>query len=192
MNKIVDIEGLNSKQKLVFFAICLVLLIVFTAIISSLNFGPKMIDYKKMDVYDILIDSTETNDRETYWTLNNIILNFMKSYQTVEKMDTSKLVEYHYTGYSLDEYFNALDPEYKKFLGKKKYLNTAKQMISKMVTWNDNGFVLKDEDIIDTIYKLDKYDAYLCSLKDTDLDKETYIGIILDKEKKEYNIFYIQ
>lgn len=192
MSKIVDIERLNSKQKLLFLAVCLVLLIVGTTIVSSLDFEKKTIDYKKIEIYDLLIESNETNDRDDYWTLNNIILNFMKSYQTVEKMDTSNLVEYHYSGASLEEYFNALDPDYKKFLGKKGYMEKAKNMISKMVTWNDNGFVLKDEDIINTVYKMNNYDGYICSLNSYSSEESTYIGIILDKEKKEYNIFYLQ
>lgn len=192
MGKIVDIEGLNSKQKLLFFAVCLVLLIVFTTLLSSLNFGNKVIDYANTSIYDLLIDSEETTDRDTYWTLNGIILDFMRSYQTVEKMDTSSLVEYHYTGYSLEDYFKALDREYQKYLGKKNYIETAKNMISKMVTWNENGFVLKEENIINTIYKMDKYDGYICLLNSENLNEETYIGIIMDKEKEEYNIFYIQ
>lgn len=191
MGKIVDIEGLNSKQKLLFFAVCLVLLIVFTTLLSSLNFGNKVIDYANTSIYDLLIDSEETTDRDTYWTLNGIILDFMRSYQTVEKMDTSSLVEYHYTGYSLEDYFKALDREYQKYLGKKNYIETAKNMISKMVTWNENGFVLKEENIINTIYKMDKYDGYICLLNSENLNEETYIGIIMDKEKEEYNIFYI-
>jgi hypothetical protein len=192
MGKLIDISGLNSKQRLVFFCICLILLVIGTTIITSINSDNKVIDYEKTDIYELIIDSTETKDRDIYWTLNKIILEFLKSYQTVEKMDTSDLVEYHYTGYDLDDYYKALDPEYKKFLGKKEYIEISKNMMSKMVTWNDNGFILKEQNIINTVYKLNDYEGYICKLNTVDNKNQAFIGIILDKENNEYNIFYIK
>ena len=66
--------------------VCLVLLIVGTTIVSSLDFEKKTIDYKKIEIYDLLIESNETNDRDDYWTLNNIILNFMKFQVRITKI----------------------------------------------------------------------------------------------------------
>lgn len=191
--KLVDIERLNSKQKLLFFATCLVLLIVISTVLMSLRLGYDVIDYKKENAYTFIFNSTEDNDRNTYWTLNNIILPFLESYQTVENMDISDLIEYKYNGYSLDDYYKALDTDYKKYLGKKKYLEVSKKMMEKMVSRNENGFVLKKEDLIKRIYKLNLYDnAYLCELNTVDKSSNAYIGIILDTEKSKYSIFYIE
>lgn len=191
--KLVDIERLNSKQKLLFFATCLVLLIVISTVLMSFRLGYDVIDYKKENAYTFIFNSTEDNDRNTYWTLNSIILPFLESYQTVENMDISDLIEYKYDGYSLDDYYKALDTDYKKYLGKKKYLEVSKKMMEKMVSRNENGFVLKKEDLIKRIYKLNLYDnAYLCELNTVDKSSTAYIGIILDTEKSKYSIFYIE
>lgn len=192
MRKIIDLKRVTPIQNFVLLTTTLVLLIVVATVLMRLDFSKKSIDYGKADKYTFIMNSTEIKDRDIYWTLNNVIIKFLESYQSVEKMDTSFLIEYKYSGFSLEEYYEALDYDYKRYLSKKKYLEKAKNMISKMVTWNDNGFVLKTEDIISQIYKLDDYNGYLCELNTVNKEETAYIGIIFDNEKKEYRIFYIE
>ncbi len=191
--KLVDFERLNSKQKLIFLLIILILLVVIASTLMKLRFGNEVIDYKNKNVYSFIIESKQDKDRNTYWTLNNIIIDFLDSYQTVEKLDTSALIEYKYTGYSLEEYYKVLDSDYKKFLGKNKYMEISKNMMSKMVTKNENGYVLNTENIIKKIYKLNNYEnAYICELNTVDKASSAYIGIILDADQGIYSIFYIE
>lgn len=192
--KIFDIkENITSRQRLILLVAILILIIVISSILMSQNFRTNKINYKKVDKYTFIADSVEDNDRNIYWTLNNIITEFLKSYQTVEKMDTSLLVEYKYMGYSLSDYYLTLDPDYKKFLGKKKYIEKSKELMSKMVTTNENGYVMKEKDIIKNVYKLNSNsNAYLCELKAVNEFDSVCIGIILDTEKNQFNIFYME
>ena len=69
------------------------------------------IDYKKTDITDLLIFSSTVKDRDIYWNLDGIVTEFISSYKSGTNKDIKE------TKY----YYNALDPDYKKYLGKKKY-----------------------------------------------------------------------
>ena len=66
-------------------------------------------------------------------------------------------------------------------------------MMSKVFEKNDKGFVIKNENIIKCIYKLNNYDnAYLCEINTVDDDKSAFIGVVLNSEAQKFSIFYIQ
>lgn len=183
MSKIVDIKSLTPKQKLLFFGICLILLVVITTIALNLNIGYEAIDYKNTDIYSFIIHSEETNDRDIYWTLDNIVSQFIGTYQSEFTKDVK----------NLDYFYNALDPDYKKYLGKKKYKEISNDIITKVIGEQKDVFSSIPAPLITTVYKLSDYDnAYICKLATQEDSASTYIGIILDTDKNKFNIFYLE
>lgn len=192
--KLIDIkENITPRQRLILLFTILILVIVVFSFMKKFFSKKEGIDYKNVDYNNFIVESSETSDRNLYWTLNDILFPFLQSYQTVEKMDTSEFIEYKYTGRSLEDYYDALDKNYKKYLGKEEFISKSKEMMSKVFEKNDNGFVIKNENIIKCIYKLNNYDnAYLCEINTVNDDKSAFIGIVLNSETQKFSIFYIQ
>ena len=147
--KLIDIkENITPRQRLVLLFTILILVIVTFSFMKNFFSKKEGIDYKNIDYNNFIVESSETSDRNLYWTLNDILVPFLQSYQTVEKMDTSELIEYKYTGRSLEDYYDALDKNYKKYLGKEEFISKSKEMMSKVFEKNDKGFVIKNENSI--------------------------------------------
>lgn len=181
--KLVDIKGnITQKQRLVLVITFLLALVIIFYILRTITTKPEGIDYKNTDSMDLLISSSEINDRNIYWNLNEIISQFINSYQSSFNNEIK----------DLDYYYGALDPNYKKFLGKKKYIENSNNLITKVIGENKDVFSMLPEQLITSMYRLDDYDnAYLCKLTTVNETEEAYIGIILDTDHNKYNIFYI-
>lgn len=181
--KLVDIKGnINPKQRLILIITILLLLIVIFGILKSVTKKNEGIDYKNTNIDDLIIESTSNNDRDVYWNLNEIVYKFINTYQSKFTKEV-KDVEY---------YYNALDPNYRKYLGKGKYLDKANTLITKVIGEEKDVFTLIPEPLITSVYKMDNYgNAYICQLSTQNESDNAYIGIILDTENKKYNIFYI-
>lgn len=181
--KLVDIKGnITSKQRLVLLITFLVLIVIVFYFLKDITSEREGIDYKNTEVIDLLTSSYEINERDVYWNLDKIISEFIYSYKS-EFNDQINDLEY---------YYGALDPNYKKFLRKKKYIEISNNLITKVLGENKDMFATLSSDFITSVYRLDEYDnAYLCKLKTVNSTEEAYIGIVLDTEHKKYNIFYI-
>ena len=91
--KLIDIkENITPKQRLVLLVTILILVIVVFSFMKNFFSKKEEIDYKNIDYNNFIVESSETSDRNLYWTLNDILVPFLQSYQTVEKMDTSELI----------------------------------------------------------------------------------------------------
>lgn len=179
--KLIDIKELSTKQKFILCCILLLLLILISNVISGLG-DSKAIDYKNATSLTFLISSVEENDRNTYWILNDIITDYIISYQ----YDNS-------IGMSYKDYYDALTPEYKKYLGSGKYNSLSKRFLEKFKVTSSTEETMKTFDVIDTVYKdLNDQNRYICKLKTSKEDTEAYIGIILNVKNNTYNIFYIE
>ena len=181
--KLVDIKGnVTSKQRLVLFVTMLVLIIVVFFVLKNINKENNGIDYNNTELSDFKINSSKINDRGIFWNLNEIVSNFVNSYQA----------EYNKETKSFGYYYNALDPNYKKFIGKKKYLQLSNNVVTKVLGENRDILTVLPNPVITEVNKLDKFEsAYLCKLSTIKEDDEAYIGIVLDTQNKRYNIFYI-
>ena len=185
--KLVDIkDNITSKQKLLLGIVCLLLIIVVFSVLKNVTSkNDKAIDYKTADEYTFLIASSEESDRDVYWTLNKIVYEYLSSYQN----------SYNSKIKGFDYYYGALDPDYKKYLGKKKYLTLSKNLIKKVLgdkADSQDDFYILPEPLITKVNKLNNYDnAYFCEISTLNEGENAYIGIILDTEKSKYNIFYI-
>lgn len=181
--KLVDIKGnVTSKQRLVFLVTMLILIIVVFFVLKNINKKNDGIDYNNTDLSDFKTNSSIINDRGIFWNLNDIVANYINAYQA----------EYNKETKNFDYYYKALDPNYKKFIGKKKYLELSNNVVTKVLGENRDILTLLPNPVITEVSKLDKYEsAYLCKLSTIKEDEEAYIGVVLDTQNKRYNIFYI-
>lgn len=181
--KLVDIKGnINPKQRLILVITILLFLVVIFYTLKIVTKKQEGIEYKNTSIDKLIVFSTETTDRDTYWNLNSIVYDFVITYQS-DFNEQVKNIEY---------YYNALDPNYKKYLGKKKYTEISNNFISKVIDEEKNQSSSVQEPLIKTVYKMDEYDnAYICELITKNNNEDAYIGIILDTKNKNYNIFYI-
>lgn len=181
--KLVDIKGnVTSKQRLVFLVTMLILIIVVFFVLKNINKKNEGIDYNNTNLSDFKINSSTINDRGIFWNLNEIVTNYINSYQA----------EYNKESKSFEDYYKALDPNYKKFTGKKKYLELSNNIVNKVLGENRDILTALPNPVITEVKKLDKFDsAYLCKLSTVNENDEAYIGIVLDTQNKRYNIFYI-
>ena len=74
----VKMNTISSKQKLIL-AICFLLIIIVLLWISKQIFNKKEFDYKNMNHMDFIDEGTINNNREVYWSLNEIISNILNS-----------------------------------------------------------------------------------------------------------------
>ena len=72
----VKMNTISSKQKLIL-AICFLLIIIVLLWISKQIFNKKEFDYKNMNHMDFIDEGTINNNREVYWSLNEIISNIL-------------------------------------------------------------------------------------------------------------------
>ena len=181
--KLVDIkDNITQKQRLILVITSLILLLIVFYLLKNITKPSEGINYKKTDITDLLISSSTIKDRDIYWNLDEIVTEFISSY----KVGTNKNI--NGTSY----YYNSLDPYYKKYLGKKKYNEIANNLINKVMGENRDDFSSLPTPLITKLNKLNNYDnAYICELSTSNTNDSAYIGIILDTDKKRYNIFYI-
>ena len=180
--KLVDIKGnITSKQRLLLMITFLVIIVVVFSFFKNINKKVEGIDYKKNGINNLLLYSKEVTDRDIYWNLDGIVSDFLNSYQS----------EYNKDIKSLNYYYNALDPNYKKYLGKSKYKELANGVITKVLGEEKDMLSALPQPVIIEVRALNDYNnAYMCKLA-TKNDEDAYIGIILDIENTRYNIFYI-
>lgn len=181
--KLVDIKGnITPKQRLILVITILLFLLIIFYTLKLVTKKQEGIDYKNTNINKLIVFSEETTDRDIYWNLNSIVYEFVITYQS-NFNDQVKNIEY---------YYNALDPNYKKYLGKKKYTEFSNNLINKVIGEEKNQLSLVPEPLIKTVYKMDEYDnAYICELITKNDNEDAYMGIILDTKNKNYNIFYI-
>lgn len=181
--KFVDIkENTSPTQKLLLIVMLLILLAACFYGFRSLTSNKGIIDYKIADSNYFIFNSEETTDRDVYWNLEEILSKYLGSYQS----------EYNNEVENVEYYYNSLDNNYKKFLGKKKYIEISNNIIQKMVGDTKEGMVSLPAQIIKNVYKVNiDNNMYLCKLNTLDENDNAHVGIILNTERKEYSIFYI-
>ncbi len=190
MNNTIKRIKLSKKQLLIIAILFLLFLMILKNVVDS--FSGNNINYKTANAETFISMAQENYDRQVYWNINDIISNFVFSYQTVENMDTSSIVEYNYNGYKLEEYYDTLDIQYKKFLGKTGFINLSKSMLSKFAIPSDKGIKIVTEKLIKKMYKINDQDMYFCELNTVNQDYKSYIGIKIDTVNNTFNIFYIE
>ena len=181
--KLIDLNSYNDRQKLVFFVVALLVLILITYIAFRVA---KSVDYSKVQPSDYILKYEIQTDRKTYWILEDIISNYIYS---------SRYNETDENNVSYVDYYEAFDSEYQKYLGKSKYLKLAESFFEKFrveQSLEGSESSIKTTNLIESYYK-DPSDSsrYICRLNTAKGDEFAYIGISLNTSKKTYTIFYL-
>ena len=181
--KLIDLNSYNDRQKLVFFVVALLVLILITYIAFSVA---KSVDYSKVQPSDYILKYEIQTDRKTYWILEDIISNYIYS---------SRYNETDENNVSYVEYYEAFDSEYQKYLGKSKYLKLAESFFEKFrveQSLEGSESSIKITNLIESYYKDPSNSSrYICRLNTAKSDEFAYIGISLNTSKKTYTIFYL-
>ena len=93
------------------------------------------------------------------------------------------------------DYYQALDEDYQKYLGKSNYLKVAQEFFDKFRIKNIEGGIdstIKANGNIDRYYKSYDSDRYICILNTVTGETYGYIGIELNTNKNTYKIFYLK
>lgn len=187
MKNIVSFKNMNQMKKLLFIIIIVIILLILVWIFrifrnnSDIKKHALVKDYNSVSSY--VYFSTQGNityDRQIYWDLNDIISEYINSvrYTTNE------------AAFTLANYYEALTPEYKLHLGEIGYNNLSNSFIEKFKINSAEEGNYKTHNIINEIYELPN-NMYLCELNGTS-DNKAYIGIVLYKNNKTFEIFYIE
>ena len=187
MKKIIDLNNYSNKQLLAFFITCLLLFMFLTFVFSNFRSNEYKYDYENGNIYSILIDFNETNDRDVYWRLESIISKLISSYKDDEQEDlkNGKI----YAKDSIKNYYNALECDYQRFLGKSKFNKKITEFFTKISSVKNNMLEIRDENFIEAVYKKDN--AYICKIYSPN-NQNAYLGINLRDGSNRYTIFYIE
>lgn len=187
MSKLINLKGMNSKQKIIFGIMVVIILILLIWILRLSREEKRVKKYALVEDYSKVqnasyfsIQGDITYDRQLYWDLNDIISGFISS---VRYRDSKK-------NYTIDTYFSALTDEYQFYLGESKYEELANTFINKFKFKGVQEVSYKTTNIINKIYELPN-NMYLCELVGHN-DQKANIGIVLNKDVKTFKIFYIE
>lgn len=177
----------KSKRLYILAGVLLIIALAVAVNFMRNNLNQK-INYNSDNVVaDLLKSATVTYDRAIYYTLEDIIVNYIYSF------DPESFYLEDQIGY--EEYYEVLDETYRSKLGKAKYMETAKNFLKCVARINSSDMDSMTEyvtsNIIRTIYDLGE-DKYLCLVGIENGTKFGYIGIKLDTANTTYNIFYLE
>lgn len=184
-------ERFSTKENIIIFSFLLIFLIIGWGLIKKYN-PFETINYNKSDINTFLANSTSINDRDTYWILNDIVLNLLYSSTGNNISSNGESTESNlYYKFSTSEYYNALTSDYKKFLSEDEYINLMGSVIQKYRKNYENLTSATNETPIRKIYKYTKANGEYYIIK-LNTSIETFIGIQLFREESKFNIFYLE
>lgn len=196
MKKIIDIKNISMKEKIALLATIAALLMFITKMCYNLeNNETNGIDYgTDLNINYMLKFSEKNTDRQIYLTLNEIIFDFLNSYN-LEIKEYGGDTELSFISFKRKDYYKVLASSYKKKLGWFKYNSLSKEFMQNFIYSGDRGQYMKTSDILNEIYELGTYmysgDMYICKLNTAKENEYAYIGIQLEEKSKKYNIFYL-
>lgn len=178
----------TTKESIVIFTIVLFSFILFFALVNRYNLY-SVIDYNSEDIYSLLSKSSVENDRDVYWTINDIVLEILAS----NYKNNLSVNSYGETNYKFDtsDYYSLLINDYKKYLKKDKFVDLTVNLIESYGNNYENKNLSSEIVPIRKIYKCDDLngDYYIVQLNTS---TDNYIGIKLIKDVQKFNIFYVQ
>ena len=175
----------NDIKKYLFIAIILVIILILLGnMIKNADVIKRYKEYKS-ETYaqDFISSAHKIEDRNTYYILEKIIIDYIASYSPHSEFDA---------GFRYEEYYSCLSDYYKKYLKYDKYLDVAEDFLQGFyVTQNvTSNSQLVFRELIKEIH-VNNENMYMCVLRNDNLNKNKYIGIELHEESKEFRIFYI-
>lgn len=192
----IKIDNISNKEKLALSITVLVLVVIIMSVLVNLNDDEIKVEYENFNVENAIKESITTTNRQIYVDLNEIISNYLASYN-MEIKAADENVDFSKIKYTREEYYRVLSDEYKKVLSKKDYMDVSNKFCMKFISASKYGeYVEVKNSIINCIYVLPskKYgeDMYICKLNTISKNDTAYIGINLNQYQKIYSIFYIE
>lgn len=179
-------EDVDKNKKL--YILSGILLIVALAIATNFirkNLGSDVYNTDIKNRQDLLNPTSITYDREIYYTIDNILTEFVSSYSIDDSLKASA---------SYEEYYDVLSKSYKDKLGKKQYKEKAETFFKRLEYTTgsemDKRDIIVSRNIIRSIFDIGD-DMYVCSVGIINKNDIGYIGIKLNKMKNTYEIFYL-
>lgn len=184
-------EKFSTKENIIIFSFLLIFCIIGWQLINKYNPFDK-VDYRKLTINDLLDNSTPDYNRENYWILNNILLEFLysNSENTTSKNGEGSEANMYFN-YNTEEYYEVLTNDYKKYLSKEKYLELSNNVIT---NFKENYKVLVNATNIAPIRKVYKCNIYSDNLYIVKLNtsNNSYVAIELFKDISKFKIFYME
>ena len=178
-------DGINSKKMYIILGVVLIVIFALGTRLIKFN-NESIINYNKIKSgQDLISSATLTYERSIYYTLEDIITNFISSYN-IRNFDSNVS--------SYEEYYEVLNDSYKYRLGKEQYLKLSQSFFKHFEFLSDGmdpTTVYVSQNIIRSIYDLGE-DRYVCKLSVYGKEDYGYIGIKLNPSKKSYEIFYLE
>lgn len=186
--------NISNKALLGILAIILVLLIIINFLLE--NMRQTGLDYENIEASKLINQGEKVTDREIYYTLEDIIVKYISSYNTVvdEQGNTYYLEAQAENSY--EEYYEALIESYQVYLNEEEYIEVARNFLNKFfVIGGDPEFevhyYMQTQGILKGVYELQQ-NEYICKLYNKTNHKYGYIGIVLDPKEEQYRIFIIE
>lgn len=177
-------EGKKVDPKLMLFTLILVLivLLLFNFLLEK-NRTDEIWNYKEITTAeDIMYQGKRVTDRETFYTLEKIITQYLNSYINVYNED--KIM--------YEDYYQFLTKNYKNYLSKKEYKQVAEKFLNKFYINIDSDYIAMDTTrVVKRIYELDN-SVYVCMLEGNKSKETGYIAIQLNTTEAIFNIVYIE
>ena len=169
-------NSLSKKNKMVIVAFIVLFLAIIYYLFVKNNYRAEEINYKKMDINNVISKSTIIYNRTTLLELQDIlekIFDVQCGRMTVNnKVITLKQL-----------YDNAIPYNYSKALSYNKFKKKINDISTKIT--------LDFENIINIVYYYGDYDMYLVKLNTNNLE-DVYIGIKIFQSTSNYSIIYIE
>lgn len=163
-----------------------ILLIIIFVILRGLviNNRNTLIDYSKIEGgQDIITNQKITYDREIYYIFENILKNFIDSYSNENNTSSYK------------DYYNVLNSSYKSKLSRKEYQKICISFFKRLTVDASSELSsmteISNENIVRSMYDLGD-DKYVCVVGLPDQSDYGYLGIKLNRNKKTFEIFYLE
>lgn len=186
-------KKVDTKQWLVLFSLVLLALIAGIKIMQNIEQEKDIFNYSKIEtIENILNEGEEIKDRDTYYTLQQIIKKYINSYLVEEDPLNKNTDTVNYL-----EYYNVLAHRYKKYLGKNGYKERAEKFLEKfhiyVVAEIETINEMDDRVNIESIHKFYNEPSYICKIRSQeDSNNIGYIGITLDESHSCFYIFYLE
>jgi len=177
-------EGKRVDSRLLLFTLVLVLitLLLLNYVLKG-NRNDGIWNYKEIEsATDVMYLGEKITDRQTYYTLENIINQYLNSY--INTNNEEKIM--------YDDYYNYLTENYRKHLSKKEYKEVSENFLNKFYINIDSDYeAMYTYQVLKEIYKLED-SVYLCRLYSKRNNETGYIAIQLFESDLTFNIVYIE
>ena len=175
----------NIKLYLIMFLLILICLLIFNYFLRKTNDADNIWNYSNIDtVSTILYKGTKTTNREIYYTLNEIVTNYIEAYLVTDENS------------SWQNYYEVLSDEYNNYLNRKEYNVLAEDFLKKFYVYSEDIEIEANEymDVQEIITKIYEFEGnkYICVLESSITGNVGYIGIQLNEKKEIYSIFYLE